>query len=107
MSTTPKKRVLVVGAGASKEAELPTGDELKQKIAEVLDIRFNDGVIRSSGDALIEEAFRRMTREVSGHSDINPFLHVCWRIRDAMPLAASIDNLRVCPICPGRNFIGN
>jgi len=34
-----KKTTYVIGAGASKEANLPEGSELKDKIARLLDIK--------------------------------------------------------------------
>lgn len=89
----PKSLVLVVGAGASKEVKLPVGAELRSRIAQALDIRYEDGLRQSSGDVAIDEAFRVIARERAlGFVDINPFLHASWRIRDAMPQAISIDN---------------
>ena len=35
-----KKTVFVFGAGASKEAGLPTGEELKSKIADLLNVYY-------------------------------------------------------------------
>lgn len=87
------KMVIVVGAGASREVNLPTGQELKEKIAGLLDIRFSDGYRRSSGDHLIHAALElHLQRQVPPSRDINPHLHASWRIRDAMPQAISIDN---------------
>jgi hypothetical protein len=88
-----KSLVLVVGAGASKEVNLPVGTELREKIAGALDIRYENGFRRSSGDQAIDEAFHVLARELNPHRvDINPYLHSSWRVRDAMPLAISIDN---------------
>lgn len=92
---SPKMLALVVGAGASKEANLPAGSELKQRIAEALDIRFIDEFIDSrgaTGDLLILRAFRELVRNSDQPGDINPLLEASWRIRDAMPQAVSIDN---------------
>lgn len=87
-----KSLVLVVGAGASKEANLPIGSELKHQIASVLNIRFESGA-RISGDARITQALRIAASQDNGLSkNINDFLHAGWMIRDAMPQAASIDN---------------
>ena len=87
-----KSLVLVLGAGASKEVNLPVGGELKQRIAELLDIRFHAGSQRS-GDHLIGEAFRLATAAPNEeHGDINLLLHASGMIRDAMPQAKSIDN---------------
>lgn len=86
-----KKLTLIVGAGASKEFGLPVGSELKQKIASLLDIRF-DFNQQMSGDYQIRSALESAVRQPNGRSDINPHLHAAWRIRDAMPQAISIDN---------------
>ena len=84
--------VLVVGAGASKEVNLPIGSELRTRIASALDIRFDAyGTRHISGDGVIEDAFRELIRD-SEHRNINHFLASSWRIRDAMPQAMSIDN---------------
>ncbi|WP_170414389.1 hypothetical protein [Ruegeria arenilitoris] len=93
MGNPERHTTIVVGAGASKEFGLPTGAELKSKIAKIADIRFSDGYRLSSGDYRIVEALRLLARE-NGHQrdDINPYLHEAWRIRDNMPLAPSIDN---------------
>src|SRR4051812_45241955 len=91
-STQAKSLVLVVGAGASKEAKLPIGSELKHLIANALDIRF-ERFQKIRGDHYIEQALRSLaTTEGERTGDINPYLHSCWKIRDAMPQAASIDN---------------
>ena len=81
----PKKTVIVVGAGASQEAGLPTSVELKISIARDLDIRFKL-FEQNSGDRTIAAALQSRFR------DINPHLHACWKIRDALPQAISIDN---------------
>lgn len=86
-----QKTVFVLGAGASKELDLPTGDELKEKIARELDIRFSDGYSQVSGNQTITNVFRLLTRQEQ-RRDINSYLHTCWKIRDAMPQAISIDN---------------
>lgn len=89
----PKSLVLIVGAGASKEVNLPVGSELRTMIANTLDIRYEDGYRRGSGDGIVDEAFRALARfGNSDREDINPYLHASWRIRDAMPQAISIDN---------------
>jgi len=86
-----KKLTLIVGAGASKEFGLPVGSELKQKIASLLDIKF-DFHQQKSGDYEIRLALESAVRQPDGRRDINPHLHAAWRIRDAMPQAISIDN---------------
>lgn len=89
----PKSLVLVVGAGASKEVNLPVGSELRSRIAAALNIQYKDGHRRTSGDGTIDDAFREIAKGLDPkRPDINPFLHLSWRIRDAMPQAISIDN---------------
>lgn len=86
-----RKTVFVVGAGASCEVGLPTGQELRSKIAEALNILFPDGYQQQSGSRLICQAIQQYCQQ-SGLRDINPFLKAGWTIRDAAPLALSIDN---------------
>ncbi len=85
------KTTIVLGAGASKEAGLPTGQELKSMIADLVDIRYQYGTERISGSKEIDKAFRLLVKE-AGKTDINPYLKSCLKIRDAMPQAISIDN---------------
>lgn len=88
-----RKTVVVVGAGASSEFGLPTGGALKTEIASLLDIRFADGHSQSSGDHDICEAYRHAIQlEDARTRDINPLRTAGIQIRDAMPLAISIDN---------------
>lgn len=101
------KTLFIVGAGASCEAGLPSGEGLKHQIAKVLDIRFDDwGRNLQSGDEQIVETLRAVAREEHQQS-INPYLAKAWRIRDIVPTAAiSIDNFldahrgdRIMEIC--------
>jgi hypothetical protein len=86
------RTLFVVGAGASCEAGLPAGNQLKHRIAQKLDIRFEDGSRLLSGDKDIVEALRSHVRRPSGQpGDINPYLHAAWRIRNAASQAVSID----------------
>lgn len=81
---------IVIGAGASCEIGLPTGTELKQHIQRALDIRFSNVVQQRSGDAVICAALREFENAES--RDLNRSLHAAWKVRDALPLAISIDN---------------
>ncbi|HKU18343.1 MAG TPA: hypothetical protein VJP80_03640 [Candidatus Saccharimonadales bacterium] len=88
-----RKTVLIIGAGASSECGLPVGAQLKGHIAQLLDIRFEHGFNQISGDNTICEALRVAVQQQNPSGrDINPCLYACWRIRDAMPQATSIDN---------------
>ncbi len=79
------KTLFVVGAGASNEARMPTGNELTATITNKIDIKFRD-FEQISGDNAIASALK------SHVADIYPYQLACWHIRDAMPQAASIDN---------------
>lgn len=91
MAFSEGKTTIVLGAGSSREVGLPVGKELKSQISDLLDIRYEHGYNRISGSGAIDRAFRAIT-ERQGARDINPFLEACWKIRDAMPQAISIDN---------------
>ncbi|HEY7241154.1 MAG TPA: hypothetical protein VH600_18415, partial [Burkholderiales bacterium] len=82
------RTVIVLGAGASKEVGLPTGEELKQRIADLLNIRFDVNRLKS-GDAEIVEA---VGIHIHPGRDVNPYLQVGRHIAAAMPQAISIDN---------------
>jgi hypothetical protein len=87
-----KQTLIVVGAGASEEVNLPTGNELKKNIASILDIRF-DHYNQVSGNYVVCNAIREAVMRANPNDrDINPHLHAAWRIRDAMPQAISIDH---------------
>ena len=90
----PRRTVLIVGAGASNEAGMPTGTALKGRIAQLLNIRFDSGGFRRvSGDNDIYEAIKLHIREAGlPPGDVNNHLYACWHIIDAMPQAISIDN---------------
>lgn len=91
-----KRTVFIIGAGASKEAGLPVGSELKKMVAEALDIRFEDFGKRINGDRRIFEALQEIASGASNSHAISQTLQshqqAGWRIRDAMPQAISIDN---------------
>ena len=84
------KTLLIVGAGASKEAGLPTGAELKADIASRLNLEFEDRR-QTSGDAEIVQALFRHTQAEDGSKKIEPYVEAAIQIHDAMPLAPSID----------------
>ena len=87
------KITFVVGAGASNEVGLPTGRELTATIAKMLDIKFSDFGEQPSGDKVIGRALGEHVRgEDGGGGDIYVYQQAGWFIRDAMPLASSIDS---------------
>lgn len=87
---TNTKTVYVVGAGASSEAKLPTGNQLKENIANFLNIRVERGQI-VAGDELIIQAIRRYANGIA-KTNINAYLQASRRIVAAMPQSISIDN---------------
>lgn len=89
MESNTLKTVYIVGAGASRELDLPTGEELKTNISNLLDISF-DGSKLKKGDHLIEKALGL----ISARNDINyDKLHSASKlISRALPQAISIDN---------------
>jgi len=86
-----RKTLFVVGAGGSKELGLPIGDELKDKIAAKVNIKFKDNHNRSSGDVDVYKAVHALMRE-RGERDGNPYYRAGRDIAAAMPQALSIDN---------------
>ena len=87
-----RKTVFVIGAGASKEANLPTGFELKAIISKLLDMRF-DWHKQTSGSPTIYEALKIITKGSHANSgDIDSYMQEAHHIRDALQLALSIDN---------------
>jgi hypothetical protein len=83
--------VFVVGAGASVDFGFPMGEQLKDRIAAALNIRFQDGLNIASGHRQVIEALRVLARRAN-HSSINPYLPAARSIALAMPQAISIDN---------------
>lgn len=85
------KTVFIVGAGASQEAKLPIGSELKVSIARVLNIPF-DGFGCKQYDAKIKRALSFAVSEHSYWGDLGPLLNAAQLIHLAMPQASSIDS---------------
>lgn len=87
-----KPTLFFIGAGCSKEFQLPLGAELKESIAKHLDIRFDEwGRNLVSGDAQIVQVLRQVSA-ADNKNNINHYLPSCRRIRSAQSLAVSIDN---------------
>ena len=86
--------LFILGAGASKEAGLPVGAELKKDISQKLNILFEPFEhYPSSGDTLIVEALRYHVRETEGEGkNITPYQNAGWDIRDGISQASSIDS---------------
>lgn len=87
------KTAFVLGAGTSFEVGLPTGLGLANEISGLLNLRFPNGHDLSDGDRLIFDAMRMYSAKSQQPPDyINKLIHAGWAIREAMPLAKSIDN---------------
>ena len=84
----PKRTPYIAGAGASQEAGLPTGEELKKSIIAVLGTGRHD---RPISDMFVCHALEHHARE--RNQDIHLYVRAANRIQEAMPLAISIDNL--------------
>ena len=90
-----RKTLMVVGAGASKEAGIPTSQGLKENIAGYLKLQFEDFGKRISGDDSIFEALTLASGEQEPTNAgwlLNQYLDAAWQIHTAMPQALSIDN---------------
>lgn len=83
--------VLVLGAGASKEAGLPIGTELKELIARVLHMTFKAGQ-QVTGDYDIYEAYQHFVTTLDDGTKRGALTEAGHIISKAMPLAESIDN---------------
>jgi hypothetical protein len=81
--------VYIIGAGASSEAGLPTGDKLKDKIASFLQLRFSGGRLSSGNNQLFEALSRHANDK---HGELKELVDACHHIEKNMPLAISIDN---------------
>jgi len=87
-----KKTVFIIGAGASKEANLPTAQELKQTIANLLDLYFEYDSRHMNGDYDIYQAINIHIHNKFTNVDITPYIHAALHICKAMPQSISIDN---------------
>ena len=97
-----KENIFVIGAGASSEANLPTGEKLKLKILELLDIRGNPKK-ELTGDPVIIDALKEFSisgktsnfdkRFATGVPEIAPFIEAAKEISNALPYSLSIDDL--------------
>ena len=88
------RTVFVIGAGANVEIGMPSGDELKTKIAEILKFTPEDGDILS-GNGKICDALNLYSRDHNDHvntSMLDELVATAINISKAMPLSISIDN---------------
>jgi hypothetical protein len=79
-----KRTVFIVGAGASAECELPTGAELKDKIAIGFNFYFEANRLRTGDEAIVQNLRSRFT-------DINPHVMAGRELSATMATFPSID----------------
>ncbi len=86
--------VFVLGAGASKEANLPIGSELTKNISSMLDFKFERFSYHpTSGDGDLIDAFRRFIgKEKLSDMELNTYIKAGQSVHLGMSQAASIDN---------------
>lgn len=85
--------VFIVGAGASHEAGLPVGNKLTEIIANRLNFKFDWPNGQKGGSTRIKDAFDWGKKKNDARcSDLDALVRAAHIIRDAMPLAPSIDN---------------
>jgi len=87
------KTVLVVGAGASCEANFPDGQRLLQTIQQMLDIRFEHFNRLIGGDYIISNVIRQLVPGAQYGDEYNRYLEAAWRIREAAKTGLSIDGI--------------
>lgn len=92
MSGTSKFITFVLGAGSSFEANLPTGSELKGKIASSLAFKLSDAYHMDGGDAQIRRALQELANRPGSAHSFNDYCGAAIRICAGMPQAPSIDN---------------
>ncbi len=84
-----RSTVYIVGAGASREVNLPVGNKLKEDIARILQMDFEYGSFKAGN----YELYQTLRRHANNNNDeVNEYILACHHIRNNMPLAISIDN---------------
>ncbi len=88
-----KKMLVVVGAGASSEVDLPTGAGLKNEMESLLNFELDSFGRLEGGDIIIREAIRIETQGQDGNQvHMNEYVDAAQLIRKNMPSATSIDS---------------
>ena len=83
--------VFVIGAGASKEVNLPIGEELKTDICKLLNFTF-EGYEHKTGDSVIVDSLRKLTQHEPNNKRLEQYVDNGRHICRALPQALSIDN---------------
>lgn len=84
-----EKVVFIIGAGASKEAGLPTSDELINKIINHLDFDFDPFYNINKGNKIIFQALKNIC---SSNAELEEYVETGLFIKNNLPLGKSIDN---------------
>ena len=82
--------ILVIGAGAGVDVDMPLGDRLSQIIGEKLQIKFGEGNRQTGGDKLIMEALRK--HAVSNEQDPNLYRRAAFSVAGGIAYSRSIDS---------------
>jgi len=82
----------VLGAGASFEVDMPTGDKLKDKIAASLSFKVNSFRHLEGGDNGLREALYALGQQPGNRGSVNDYFDAAKQIRAGMLQAPSIDN---------------
>ena len=93
-----QKTTAIIGAGASCEIGLPTGDQLKTRIIELLDTT-DENAYGLANEAMLNAVKSRLGQANTIYGGLNPrqneydrFKAIAKRITRGLPLAISIDN---------------
>ncbi|MDJ0922033.1 MAG: hypothetical protein QNI84_12970 [Henriciella sp.] len=81
--------LIIVGAGASKEANLPLGSELAEKLAHSLFFWFGDFNRLEKGENAIFAALKNLSKD---HEELQEFTNAARQIAQGVRHARSIDN---------------
>jgi len=92
MSTNQEFITFVLGAGSSFEANMPTGSELKGKIASSLSFKVDEFRRLAGGDDRLREAMYALGKRPGNTRSVNDYYSAARRICAGMPQAPSIDN---------------
>jgi hypothetical protein len=92
MSSTPDFMTFVLGAGSSYEVSMPTGSDLKGKIASSLAFKVDDFRRMTGGDDQIREALYALGQRPGSAHSLNDYYSAANRVCAGMPQAPSIDN---------------
>ncbi|PHS29388.1 MAG: hypothetical protein COA85_00595 [Robiginitomaculum sp.] len=88
-----KKTVFIIGAGASKEIGLPTGNELRETISRLLNLQFDFSGIINNGDSGLYQAIRNHVESTGRErAEINEYIGAARDISSAIIQATSIDD---------------